>query len=408
MGNESPETTQEAQKPADPLPSEQTELQPGYGIWQAFLPRQAAIAEAIRIAANGFPAWQELIKGIDLQSLSTLYVEAVRATNLVSAVSLQRIAFQLGHPLPRASSADLIVAPSPEVPTLETSPLENELRELRQEVEQKSQALFEERASNKESEQRIQELDEAVKKLGQRERLAFLLSQVHPAARRLLERSDAFRDRFLLPGECTGFVVSVDMRRSTDLMLKARRPEQFSSFISSLCQELAGIVLNSFGVFDKFTGDGILAFFPEFYSGPDAGYYALSAAERCHAAFESHYEAHRTAFNSVLRDVGLGIGVDFGKFNLVQVSGGLTVVGTPVVYACRMGGAPAGLTLLNQPAFEVISERYGGRFYFEETEILLKHEGPTLAYRVRSNSRTFEPALPDWMSEEQDAVKKDD
>ncbi len=90
--------------------------------------------------------------------------------------------------------------------------------------------------------------------------------------------------------------------------------------------------------------------FPEFFSGKDAGYYALAAADACHATFEKHYRAHRNSFRSVLKDVGLGIGVDYGECHLVLVAGNLTIVGSPVVYACRLGGAPAGLTLLNQPA----------------------------------------------------------
>jgi hypothetical protein len=38
-----------------------------------------------------------------------------------------------------------------------------------------------------------------------------------------------------------------------------------------------------------------------------------------------------------LKDTGLGIGIDFGATRLVQMAGGLSVVGAPVVYACRLG-----------------------------------------------------------------------
>lgn len=152
--------------------------------------------------------------------------------------------------------------------------------------------------------------------------------------------SDEFRRLFESGSPRNAFVMSVDIRRSTELMLKAREAEQFAAFITGLCTRLTQIVLDSYGVFDKFSGDGILAFFPDFYSGEDAGYYAMTAAARCHKAFEEHYARSRTFFTSVLKDTGLGIGIDYGQVHLVQVAGGLTVVGAPVVYACRMGEHP--------------------------------------------------------------------
>jgi len=46
------------------------------------------------------------------------------------------------------------------------------------------------------------------------------------------------------------------------------------------------IVRKHFGVVDKFTGDGILCFFPEFFCGLDAGYYALAPLTRVTAHFK--------------------------------------------------------------------------------------------------------------------------
>jgi hypothetical protein len=80
------------------------------------------------------------------------------------------------------------------------------------------------------------------------------------------------------------------------------------------------------------------------------------------------------------------------------VAGNLTIVGSPVVYACRLGGAPAGYTLLNQPAFEIISERHGGRVLLEETSIEIKHEGVLVAYAASLSRSTFALSPPAWMS----------
>jgi hypothetical protein len=99
----------------------------------------------------------------------------------------------------------------------------------------------------------------------------------------------------------------------------------------------------------------------------------------------------------VLKEVGLGIGVDYGECHLVQVAGSLTIVGVPVVYACRLGGAPAGKTLLNQPAYEAISEKHGGRVLLNETSIEIKHEGVLFAYEATLSRSDYQPAQPAWM-----------
>ncbi len=190
--------------------------------------------------------------------------------------------------------------------------------------------------------------------------------------------------------------MSIDIRRSTEMMLKAKNERLYAEFITSLCQELCAIILDNYGVFDKFTGDGILAFFPDFYSGPEAIYYALKAAEDCHKAFNVHYKANRHCFMTVLNEVGLGIGIDCGKAYLANINNDLTIVGSPVVYACRMSGAKYGETLLNQPAFELLGEKYSEYCEFTETELELKHEGRVLAYQVKFHHKPLDISPPNW------------
>jgi class 3 adenylate cyclase len=277
--------------------------------------------------------------------------------------------------------------------------LENQVADLRSQVAAKAEALEIEKHSSQEKERLVEELKNTLTELKQKERLNFLLSRVNPTAQRALIDSVDFQAKFLAETECDAFVVSVDIRRSTDLMLRARRAELFAAFITNLCNELIDSVLDCYGVIDKFTGDGILSFFPTFFTGPDAGYYVLLAADRCHKAFQAIYHKYRTAFSSVLKDTGLGIGIDFGTTRLVQMAGGLSVVGPAVVYACRMGGAPAGQTLLNQPAYERISERFSANCFFRETELEIKHEGTTLAYGVTLSKQAYQPTPPDWCSQ---------
>ncbi len=163
---------------------------------------------------------------------------------------------------------------------------------------------------------------------------------------KLLDSED-FQKSFSTAEECNAFVVSVDIRRSTELMLKARSPQQFAHFITTLCTELETIVKDNYGVVDKFTGDGILAFFPEFFAGEDAGFYAIAVADRCHRIFREKYREFRNSFTSVLN--------------------------------------------------KKISEQFSACCSFQETELDIKHEGSMLAYEVRLYGKQYTPRVPTWV-----------
>jgi class 3 adenylate cyclase len=275
--------------------------------------------------------------------------------------------------------------------------LNEKIAALRTDIEKKAEELRSAKVGAAEAERAKADIQSRYDELQERERFSFLLSRVNSAARVKLLTSDVFQKQFNDGSPCAAFVMSVDIRRSTDLMLKAKSGQMFAQFITTLCRELEAIIKDSYGVFDKFTGDGVLAFFPDFFSGIDAGYYCIHAAERCHKAFELRYREFRSSFNSVLTDVGLGIGVDYGPAHLFQIAGGMSIVGAPVVYACRMSGAPPGVTLLNQQGYERISERVGSYCFFKETNLEIKHEGRVLAYEVSLNSKEFKPTTPDWV-----------
>ena len=225
-----------------------------------------------------------------------------------------------------------------------------------------------------------------------------ILDKLSPRAHEALFSDRELRNRFLAStSDCAAFIVSIDIRRSTELMLKARTTELFAEFMAGLCEQLKGLICDKFGIVDKFTGDGLLVSFPEFFSGPDAGYQAISAADQAHLIFAKQYKKHRRSFSTILADVGLGIGIDYGDIRFMRIAGDLTVVGAPVVYATRMSSVPAGKTVLNQPAYEKISSQYRAFCSTSETELDIKHEGRVLAYEVRLKNRPFTPVPPPWL-----------
>jgi hypothetical protein len=115
---------------------------------------------------------------------------------------------------------------------------EGQLSDLKRRLENGEKALRAEKKSGHEKQQAIDGLRETVEELEAKERLGFLLNRLSDDAQRLLLESKEFENTFLSPERRDAFVVSIDIRRSTELMLKARSPENFARFITALCGAL--------------------------------------------------------------------------------------------------------------------------------------------------------------------------
>jgi adenylate cyclase len=236
--------------------------------------------------------------------------------------------------------------------------------------------------------------------------LSLLFGRVRLDSLAEIKKSLALQEAFLSGRSSETVVMAVDIRRSTELMLKARDAGAFAEFIGQLSEMLLGAVTEHYGVIDKFTGDGILAYFPKFFAGEDAVRLAMATAQRCHAAFRDHYFSSRDKFRAVLADVGLGIGIDSGPVHIMEIGGNLTVVGTPVVYACRLASCRGGTTVLNQAAIDEYGETVDvddGGWTFEEQELEIKHEGRLIVYEATATSAVAKWRDPQETWDELDA-----
>src|SRR5690606_27315697 len=70
--------------------------------------------------------------------------------------------------------------------------------------------------------------------LQQKERNAHVIRRIHPAAIDKYLSDENFRNQFEHRSETKAIVVSIDIRRSTELMLKARKADLYSDFITEL------------------------------------------------------------------------------------------------------------------------------------------------------------------------------
>lgn len=152
-------------------------------------------------------------------------------------------------------------------------------------------------------------------------------------------------ERIIDQGESVEMIVmSADIRKSTRVMRETVDFKRFADIISGFVSSAARFIRWGNGWFDKFTGDGMLAYWIVDQPG--------SYRKHLESALQASYHIISTMKNDVMRDlkanshnfpagVGLSIGLDSGPTYLVKVAGNLTIVGHPVVGAVRMCNAAA-------------------------------------------------------------------
>jgi len=281
------------------------------------------------------------------------------------------------------------------IPSLYSSPeTAKKINTLEDELAKNNKKIKELTKQAERSEAETEELKNTIKEQNKKMELRFLYSRIHPRAVEKLDPEDDVLGGFTNNQTVEMTVMAIDIRKSTELMLKAISPDEYAVFISGLTEKLKEIVIENYGVFDKFTGDGILAYFPLFYSGEKGVVNACVAAQDCHKRFTEYYESYKHIFSVVL-ETGLGIGIDHGSAKLVQINNEQTIVGSPVVYACRFSGAPAGHTYLNNIAYQRITE---SGLAAQKTRIKLKNEGWVVAYDLQNTEQ--EIITPQWATDE--------
>jgi len=185
----------------------------------------------------------------------------------------------------------------------------------------------------------------------ERVRIAGLLESHAPPDWEERFRKDELLDAIIDGKPIQMFVMAADIRESTMLMKEAVRFELFARTMDKFVSAVRGGIGTPGGWFDKFTGDGFLAYWIV-QSTPEQDEYQRrfveAAGNLAHTAHELVELFHRRVIEDFRRNsrnlsqgVGLSMGLDAGPGYLVQIAGELTVVGPPVVGAVRMVTAAA-------------------------------------------------------------------
>jgi len=182
--------------------------------------------------------------------------------------------------------------------------------------------------------------------------------------------ADALLDAIVAHEPIQMFVMAADIRGSTMLMKEAIRFERFAATMDRFVSTVRQGIGHYGGWFDKFTGDGFLAYWVV-QSGHEEVYderFVEAAGNIVHTAttliglfHKRVLEDFRANSRNLPGNVGLSIGLDAGPGYLVTIAGELTVVGPPVVGAVRM------VTAASEPK-EIIANVFLGERLLEEQE----------------------------------------
>ncbi len=219
----------------------------------------------------------------------------------------------------------------------------------------------------------------------ERARIARLLKTHAPPDWQERFRRDELLDAIIDGEPIQMFVMAADIRSSTILMKEAVRFERFAFIMDKFVTAVRRGIRGPGGWFDKFTGDGFLAYWIV-QSGPDDEYhehFVQAAGNIVHSAHTLVDFFHRLVledFRSNSRNlpegVGLSMGLDAGPGYLVQIAGELTVVGPPVVGAVRM------VTAAEAPR-EIIANVFLGERLREEQDGVYEGLGVTVTREYR-------------------------
>ena len=220
----------------------------------------------------------------------------------------------------------------------------------------------------------------------ERLRIADLLATHAPPDWEQRFRSEELIDAIIDNEPLQMFVMAADIRESTTLMKEAVKFELFAKIMDKFVSAVRRGIGKPGGWFDRFTGDGFLAYWVV-QQGDEEDYqrrFVEAAGNLAHTAHELIELFHARVLEDFRRNsrnlsdgVGLSVGLDAGPGFLVEIAGELTIVGPPVVGAVRM------VTAAVSPK-DIVANVFLGEHLHDEQDGIYEALGMTASRESRS------------------------
>lgn len=141
-------------------------------------------------------------------------------------------------------------------------------------------------------------------------------------------------------GEHRSLVIVADIRRSQDLMTYGKDPGEYCERIVKFMSETRDILKRNCGIYDRFTGDGFVAYFSEYMCQQQGKDFYDMMLKSCREIIEFS-EPFFAEWTSTIRkipdtEIGLAIGVDDGVVSYRDINNQLFAIGDACVWATRM------------------------------------------------------------------------
>ena len=204
----------------------------------------------------------------------------------------------------------------------------------------------------------------------------------------------AMEPAFIMQMSNTDTLVMVaDIRRSQDLITYGLSPDFYREQIIGFLSEVRKILRENYGIYDRFTGDGFIAYFNQFIceqEGRDYYEMTLDACEKIQSFSEQYFDNWSSQIRKIpVEPIGLSLGIDSGKVNFKDIEGQFFAIGDACVWATRMCNAgKRGEIVFNNIPFHRIAA-YGKDGFSKEIDAVTKNGESFKAYCVKPSLVTY-------------------